>query len=603
MAVLDLIPLPRKKKKAPKGWAAPAISVPRYTPPILPSQNPVPPRLVKKLKGIGRKYFFVNFTDRLSQGIAAAMMMLPVQMALDWLVDLTFFERFLILAADLGLLGYFVHRYLAPLILRPLDLEACALKVEKHWPRFRGRMIATVQFGKGRSSADSPELIAVLQQETDGRTATMNFGEIVPTKSMRRRFMAAVLLVAIFIGLFILTEPGSIALIKRVFLIPAAVPRKTGIICLSGNKIIPAGDSVTLEAQATGIIPSHGRVTLTDDTGKIREITMDPEKGQSDHFSLKVDRIESSLSYTITLNDATSDTYTVKTIPRPLVTAIDCEQVYPPYTGLPNAKRTVGNLALLAGSKLKIHATTNSKVVKAMIKLIGVDKTIPLAIGGPDETELTGQFDIPAADLTAFSIQITNVAGIVSGDETQYRVDLIPDRAPTIELTFPERLRELNTLKAHPTIAFVASDDFGLYKISLCYRIVQDTDTPAVDANGNPLPPPPPTKIEMDMPKDSHPLNMKNRYVLDFSTIKPPLTEGMTLEYWMEAEDGNNVTGPGVTDSEHHTIKIVSEIEKKADIMNRWVDELSTITEISQTQQNVNKDLGDIIQGKTDDKK
>jgi len=74
------------------------------------------------------------------------------------------------------------------------------------------------------------------------------------------------------------------------------------------------------------------------------------------------------------------------------------------------------------------------------------------------------------------------------------------------------------------------------------------------------------------------------------------------VEYWMEAEDGNNVTGPGVTDSEHHTIKIVSELEKKADIMNRWVDELSTITEISETQTNVNKDLGDIIQGKADKK-
>ena len=602
MAVLDLIPLPKKKKKAPKGWAAPAIKVPRYEPPVLRSENPVPKRLAKKLKAISRKYFVVNIIERLSQFLGAVVLLLSVQMGLDWLVNLNFFERLLILMADIGLLGYLVYRHIAPLILKPLDLEACALKVEKHWPRFRGRMIATVQFGKRRSSADSPELIAVLQKETDSGTAMMNFGEIVPTRTMRRRFMGSMLLAAMFAGLFMVTEPGSIALIKRVFLITAAVPRKTGIVCLSGNKIIPSGESVILEAQATGIIPSHGRVTLTDDAGKVREITMDPEKGQYDKFSLKVDRIETPISYVITLNDAISDTYTVKTIPRPLVTAIDCEQIYPAYTGLPNVKRTVGNLALLAGSKLKIQATTNSKVVKAVAKLIGIDKTVPLKIRGPDDNELAGQIDIPATNLTAFSIQITNEAGIVSGDETQYRVDLIPDRPPTVELTFPERLRELNTLKAHPTIAFVATDDFGLYKVSLCYRIVQDTDMPATDANGNPLPPPPATKIEMDIPPGVHPLSMKNRYALEFSSIKPPLTEGKTLEYWMEAEDGNNVTGPGIADSEHHTIKIVSELEKKADIMNRWVDELSTITEISETQKSVNKDLGDIIQGKTDKK-
>lgn len=603
MAVLDLLPFPKKKPKAPKGWKAPAISVPRYTPPILPSQNPVPKRLVAKLKVIARKYFLVNLVERTSLVIGAAVMLITTQMALDWLVNLNFFERLLILMADLGLLGWFVYKKLAPLFLKPLDLEACALKVEKHWPGFRGRMIATVQFGKGRSSADSPELIAVLQQETDGRTATMNFGEIVKTKSMTRRFWAALLLIAIFVGTFILAEPGSIALIKRVFLIPAPVPRKTEVIVLTGDKTIPAGESVLLEAQAKGIIPSHGRATIKDDTGKIREITMDPEKGASDKFSLKVDRIETPISYTITLNDATSDSFTIKTIPRPLVTSIDCEQVYPEYTGLPNAKRTVGNLALLGGSKLKIKAKANCKLTKAVAKTLGSEKTIPLKVSGDDDNEITGQIDIPATDLTGFSILITNVAGIVAGDETQYRVDLIPDRPPTVELTFPERLRELNTLKAHPTIAFVATDDYGLYKVSLCYRIVADADAAATnDANGNPVPPPAATKIEMMIPKDTHPTSMKNRYPLEFSSIKPPVKEGQTIEYWMEAEDGNNITGPGITDSEHHTIKVVSELEKKSDIMNRWVDELSTITEVSSTQQKVNQDLGDIIQGKSDKK-
>jgi len=368
MPVLDLLPLPKKKKKAPKGWAAPAIKVPRYQPPILPSENPVPRRLVKKLKGIGRKYFFVNFSERLAQCVGAVVVLLSVQMALDWLVDLNFFERLLILLADLGLLGNFAYRHLAPLVRKPLDLEACALKVEKHWPRFRGRMIATVQFGTRRSATDSPELIALLHQETDGRAATMNFGEVVPTKSMRRRLLGAMVLVASFVCVFMLTEPGSIALLERVFLFNVPVPRKTGIICLSGNKVIPAGETIILEAQATGIIPSHGRVTLTDEAGKIQEITLDPEKGRPDKFSLKIERIESSLSYVITLNDATSEKYTVKTIPRPLVTAIDCEQIYPQYTGLPNIKRTVGNLALLAGSKLKIQAKTNCKVIKAVVK-------------------------------------------------------------------------------------------------------------------------------------------------------------------------------------------------------------------------------------------
>ena len=464
-------------------------------------------------------------------------------------------------------------------------------------------MIATVQFAKGRSSADSPELINAVQQETDSRTATMNFGEVIPTRTLRRRVWAALLVSAIFAALMYFLAPASIALIERVFLIPAKVPRKTDITCLSGNMIIPAGESVLIEAEASGIVPSHGRVTLVDkDTGKVQEIDIEPEKERSNVFSLKINRVEGPLSYTIRLNDAVSDTYTVTTIPRPNVTAIDCVQVYPPYTGLPDTKRTVGNLALLAGSKLKIHATTNSKLTKAAIKLIGINKTLPLTIGGTDPNDVTGEIAIPAAGLTAFSIEITNQAGIVSGAETQYRIDLIPDHPPTVDLTYPERLQELYTLKAKPNIGFVANDDYGLVKVSLCYRLVQDQDNNApVDANAKAPPEVPAKIIEMDLGK-GHPLNMKNRYQWDLAAIKPPLVEGNTVEYWMEAEDGNNVTGPGIGDSEHHTIKIVSEIEKKAEVMNRLVDSLSTITDISENQEKINKDLGDVIQGKPDTK-
>jgi hypothetical protein len=76
------------------------------------------------------------------------------------------------------------------------------------------------------------------------------------------------------------------------------------------------------------------------------------------------------------------------------------------------------------------------------------------------------------------------------------------------------------------------------------------------------------------------------------------VAEETTLEYWMEAEDANNVTGPGVSDSEHHTLKIVSDIEKRAEVMNRLMDSLSTITDISQNQEKINHDLGDVIQSK-----
>jgi hypothetical protein len=602
MAVLDLIPpqlLPNKKKKKKTQFAMkPAVVVPRYQPEPAPSQNPVPRRLAAKLVQLGRRYRSVNLTERLAQLVGTAVMLVSLQMALDWLVNLNIFFRALLLAADLALLVHFFRKRVIPLLTRPLNLETSALMVEKHHPNLRGRIIAAVQLSKPSFTRGSPELVQAIQQSTDLQTASMNFGRIVPTKGLRRRIWIALAVTGIWLCLMFLFKPGSIALLERVFLLPAKVPRKTEVICLSGDKTVPAGDSVVLEAQARGIVPSHGRVTLVDDAGHIQEITMDPEKDHSDRFSLRVDRVEQPMEYTIVLGDGSAGPYHVRTVPRPNVTTIDCEQIYPAYTGLPNAKRSVGNLALLAGSQLKIHAQANAKVVKASLKLIGIDKVLPLTIGGAGENELTGQIDIPIQGLTGFSMQLTNEAGITSGDETQYRIDIIPDHAPVIQLTYPERLQELYTLKAKPNIAFVASDDYGLAKVTLCYRFVQDEDlTSSTDDNTTAPPPPPPNRIAMDIGK-GHPLTLKNRYVLDLATIKPPVTEGMSIEYWMEAEDANNVNGPGIGASEHHVIKVVSEAEKKAEIMNRALDEFSVIVEIQKHEEVINQNLGTAISGR-----
>ena len=126
-----------------------------------------------------------------------------------------------------------------------------------------------MQLSRPSFTRDSPELVQAIQQDTDLQTASMNFAAIVPTRGMNRRLLIAFAVAAIWIAYMFVCAPGAIALFERVFLIPAKVPRKTEVICLTGDKTIPAGESVLLEAQARGFIPSHGRVTLTDDDKRV----------------------------------------------------------------------------------------------------------------------------------------------------------------------------------------------------------------------------------------------------------------------------------------------------------------------------------------------
>jgi len=621
------LPKPSKKKTKNPGVpkAAPA-EIRRYVSPQVAPGQPLPQWLAKKLAGLRRKYLVVHVAERLVLCCAVVLVLLGVQMVVDWLVGLHVVTRAVILCGDLALLGFFIRKRIQPLIFRPLNQEECALLVEKHWPTFRGRVIATVQFAKPRFTAGSQDLINALQKDTHSKTMSLNFGDIVSTRSLFRRVLVALIVAVAWAGLFIHTWPGSLALLERVVLIPAKLPRKTEVICLSGNQSIPEGTSVTLEARAVGIVPSHGRITLRYASGRIQEITMDPEAGHPDHFSIKVDKVEEEMTYTIQLNDGVSDSYEVTSIPRPEVKTIECEQVYPAYTGLATVKRSVTNLALLPGSRLEIHAVTNSKIKRATLKLIGLGKERPIAISGTDGTTLTGEIDIPPKGLTGFSIQLTNEAGVTSGDETQYRIDLIPDRPPTVQITEPERLQELTTLKGKPKIVFTANDDFGLAKVYLCYRVMkeqsgdqmdeisdqpdhpadQNTEqTPDQNADQNsgqpavqdaPKAPPRPAAPDVEKVEivlgEKLPLNLTREYSdWSMAALKPAVAEGTNLEFWIEVEDANNVTGPGKAESEHHIMKVVSPIEFQAAIMQQLNTKLQDIYLIQQDQEGASKAL------------
>jgi hypothetical protein len=74
--------------------------------------------------------------------------------------------------------------------------------------------------------------------------------------------------------------------------------------------------------------------------------------------------------------------------------------------------------------------------------------------------------------------------------------------------------------------------------------------------------------------------------------------EGNAVEYWIEVHDGNNVTGPGKVQSDRYRAKIVSELEKRADLMNRLSDQLGTIDVVAQDQEKLNQNLGSLVHEK-----
>ena len=559
--------------------------------------------LLGKLAALRRRHVAVAVLTGLAMIVAVSIELGALAMFFDWWLNLPYGVRLVSLIVQLAVFTFILLRMVVHPLLRQPDDDDLALMVERARPEFRGRLIAATQLTRSPDVAGtSAAMVDALVEETEAYAQPVDFRKIVPVDRLRRFGMLALVMLVMGFGGFIYGRAVTVDLLKRVFLSNTPVPRKTRVVVIDGDKIVGRGDSVRLEAFAQGIVPNTGQVEVRYPSRRTQSYPLEQNRDNRIHFGRTIENVQESFTYTIFLNDGHSETFTVTTVPRPTVATMECEQVFPAYTGLPPAKRPLGDLALLAGSTLKLKITATKDLQSAAIRLSGVDTEIPLQLDSP--RKLAGEFVIPPKGLNGFSIFMLDTENMESRDGAVYRVDVIPDKAPAVKITYPERKEELITRHATMIIGIDALDDFAIAKVRLRYKIASD---PA--QLSSPTPPAAAQfvgavsryiedSIELDL-EDANPQRVRRRLEWKIGEFRPTLSEGTAIEYWIEAEDNNSATGPGIASSEHQLAKVVSEAEKRADLLNRAGDTLGGISDVVTDQEKLNRNLGTIIREKT----
>jgi hypothetical protein len=577
----------------------------------IPNRSSVPPSpfLKAKCAALRRKHVRTTALTGLATAVGVGAELLALAMFVDWCLDLPWPVRLLLLLSQAGLFACLFLRFVAGPILHPLDDDDLALMVEKARPTFRSRLIAATQLTRpgGLPEGISTGFVQALVEETEAMAAPMDFNTIVSTEKLRRLGALAITVAALGIVAFIAGGTASAGLLKRVFLSTAPVPRKTRVRVIEGNKLIGRGDSVRLEAWASGIIPSFGKLEIRYPGRRTEEFGLEQDRHNRKRFGRTIENVQESFTYTFFLNDGQSQPFEVTAIARPTVAAIECDQFFPAYTGLKPAHRSLGDLALLAGSRLNLKVMATKPLRAAALKLVGAPNPlpvpilggfpplpllrptpqdiVPLRLGGSQNTELTGGLIVPPKGLAGFTVLMLDADGMESRDSAIYRIDCIPDKAPIIHITYPERKEELITRQATLPLAFEALDDFQITSLRLRYKV----DNAADDAVKT---------VEMDL-EGQKPQRLKRRHDWQIGAFSPLLAEGTSIEYWIEAEDNNHATGPGLGMSEHQFVKVVSESEKRADLLNRAGDYLGSIGDLAGDQEKLNQKLGTLIRGKS----
>ncbi len=561
-----------------------------------PRLSKAAPTLAGHLDRVRHRQCGVALRTGIAMAFVALLAWLAIEMPLDWLLALHVTVRAAILVCGLGGSAALAWQFgIRPWLNRPDD-DHVALAIERALPQFRSRFIASVQLSREHDAPDpegirepvSRTLVDALLAETGGIAADAPFDDVVNTDALRRWVRVATAAALLAAALWFAAGRASWPLLQRALLMNVPVPRKTMIVAFTGARVIAIGDDLKIEATAAGVIPKSGRLIVESANGRRQEFSLDSTPEARVRFARTLQSVQEDFRYRIELGDNRTETAKVRVRHRPAIASVAYEQQWPAYTKLAPVRRQPGNLKLLAGSKLSVRLTATSPLRSATMRLTGAEpikviRSTPLVAN--DAGEWTGAVEIPAKDVTGVTFQLTDDEGVESRAMAMHRIEIVPDAPPTIRIVQPVRREELLTQKATLLLGFEAKDDFGVARVLLHYAVNWTEDASH-------------KTVELDLGGEQ-PKVLARRFEWKIAHLTPPPAENDTIDFWLEARDANDVTGPGIAVmAEHWQARIVSDDEKRADLANRLNDTLQSLDAVRQSQQDLATKLGDLIHEK-----
>lgn len=532
--------------------------------------------LLGRLRAVRRRIARLTWAEGLLWTAAAAAIGVAAEMVLDSWLELPRAVRMVWGSLTLVLaLGILLWRVVRPLFHLPSD-EHAALLVERRRGDLRSRLISALQLG-GQPAGSEVADAFVNHLVSDAATATsrLDVRAAVPAESLRRCARVTLpVLAGILIGLGV-AWPRSGVLLRRALGEEIALPRQTRLVEVTGGKTLGRGDDFQVSAVVEGVIPPTGRLVIRNSSGRVQSLPLDPDPTRPGRFSRTLANLPSSLFYRVRIHDAESEEFLVEVLPRPVTTNLVVTQQLPSYTRLAPRPLQPGDLSVLRGSRLMLVGEASQALRSANVRLLGLDTLLNAEVEPARSSRYAVTIPVDDPRLTAFSVDLVDARGIPSQDAAVYAVDVVRDTVPQIRMILPSRREELVTSRGLALLAWEVKDDFGLGSMQIRHQPVGATnDTPA--------------RIELDLTGETNSV-IRRRFEWRFDGLVPPVREGSLIEFWVEATDRNTVDGPGIGRSERYLLRVVSEAEKRADLLGRAGDAIGRLSDVALGQERLNE--------------
>lgn len=411
-----------------------------------------------------------------------------------WIYPLGSIGRWLVLLAlALGSIAYLGWR-LAPLMLKRINPMYAARMLDEGHPELKDGLVNVV------SLRTQPELVrqrifSLLTNRTASDLSKLQIDSAIDRSQVIRVGYILATLMALAFAYKLFSPKDPLTTLARIATPSADVPPPSRVRIVEvtpGNAQVRFGESLEVEADIKGLSDQATatiRYTTDDHRAIDASVPMTWDEATQRYratFASGTTGIEGSLDYRVEAGDAQSPTYRVEVQTRP-TTAIERITLRPQsYTLLAERSWTDrGDIEGLEGSEIEIAAIANVPVSKMVLELLAPSsrdqttndqdrpaaKRIPMTVNeqhGVVSFRLELSEDRVTPKYDAYRIQILTASGEVDTRPVHYRINVLPDLAPSIRWVAPQtkelRLRLDQRLELE-TEAFDA--DFHISKVEL----------------------------------------------------------------------------------------------------------------------------------------
>jgi hypothetical protein len=454
-----------------------------------------------------------------------------------------------------ALLGLVVRRFLED---RRDDFFA-ALVEQKH-PELRNQLINALQLGRGEQRGFSPGLISAIVADAGKAAADMDMNDSIDRRPAWRAAGIALAGLVIVAGYAAAFPPEFGTGFLRILAPVGDIPPYTRTRIKSvepGATRVPEGRSFTAEAKVEGVIPDKAHLFRRLEHGDWRDETMDADKDGHGGFRGTVEHVTESFDYYVAAGDARSEVFRVEAVKPPRIDSLGLTYSFPAYLGKADEQvaDSGGAIAGVAGTNVALEIKATKPLLKAEFRTEG-GEVVALEKRGDDRTWgcsftiWTQKGRLPMGFTgrlltapTTYQIHMEDGDGFPNASASR-PIALTPDQAPKLVLHDPgARPAPDSTVP----LRVDATDDHGLASVRLLCRV--NGEDPPRELAGR-------TFAEKNHDQD--------RWEYAWSLAASKLKANDKVEYWAEATDHNDITGPGKSESRHLGFAVVDAEEAAA---------------------------------------